>query len=76
MATQTARQWLTTQVETKIQLSEKPPAIAVWGVVLELPGDVVSILKETGQVYGYAGYFWYDYEQDGKTVCVPIKIKE
>ena len=72
----TARDWLRTQVETAVQLSNKPPKIAVWGVVLELPGDVVVSLKEAGQVYGYAGHFWYDYDQDGKTVCVPIKIKE
>lgn len=71
-----AKDWLRTQVETAVQLSNKPPAIAVWGVVLELPGDVVKILADAGQVYGYAGRFWYDYDQNGKTVCVPIKINE
>ena len=74
MATQTARQWLTTQVETKIQLSEKPPAIAVWGIILELPVDVLEILKEQSAVYEYSGYWWFDYKNDKTTVCVPIKV--
>lgn len=71
-----AKDWLRTQVETAVQLSNRSPEVAVWGVVLELPGDVVKILVDAGQAYGYAGHFWYDYDQNGKTVCVPIKTKE
>jgi len=54
-------------------LSNKPPKIAVWGVVLELPGDVLEMLQGQGTVYGFAGYHWFDYDANGKTVCVPIK---
>ena len=68
-----ARQWLRTQVETAVQLSNKPPKIAVWGVVLELPGDVLEMLQGQGTVYGFAGYHWFDYDANGKIVCVPIK---
>lgn len=67
-------EWLKIQVETAVQMSDKPPKIAVWGVVLELPGDVLETLKSKQVVYHYAGYWWYDYEQDKKTVCVPIKV--
>lgn len=68
-----ARQWLRTQVETAVQLSNKPSKIAVWGVVLELPGDVLEMLQGQGTVYGFAGYWWFDYDASGQTVCVPIK---
>lgn len=67
------RKWLSTQVETAIQMSDKPPKIAVWGVVLNLPNDIVQSLLQAGAVYGFAGYHWFDFEQEGKTVCIPIK---
>lgn len=75
METVQARSWLTQQVETAVQLSNEPPKIAVWGVVLELPGDVLETLKKRGAVYSFAGYWWFDYEgANGTTVCVPIQI--
>lgn len=54
-------------------MSDKPPKIAVWGVVLNLPNDIVQSLLQAGAVYGFAGYHWFDFEQEGKTVCIPIK---
>lgn len=69
------RQWLTQQIETAVQLSGKPPKIAVWGVVLRLPGDVVEILKERGVIYEFAGYRWFDYKQNEVKVCVPIQTE-
>lgn len=71
-----AREWLRIQVETKVQLSGKPAKIAVWGVVLELPADVAETIMECGAIYGFGGHFWFDYETEKITVCVPIKIKE
>lgn len=76
METAQARQWLRTQVETAVQLSNKPPKIAVWGVVLELPGDVLKTLQRQGAVYSFAGYHWFDYDANGQTVCVPINKVE
>lgn len=76
METAQAREWLRTQVETAVQLSNKPPNIAVWSVVLRLPGDVVEILQQQGAVYGFAGYHWFDFQADGTTVCVPIQVTE
>ena len=77
METSQARQWLAQQVETAVQLSDKPPKIAVWGVVLELPGDVLETLQRQGAVYSFAGYNWFDYDgANGQTVCVPINKKE
>lgn len=67
------RKWLTDQIETEVQLSGKPPKVAVWGVVLKLPGDVVEILKERGVVYEFAGYRWFDYQTNETTVCIPIQ---
>jgi len=75
MDIQRARDWLKTQVETAVQLSGKPPKVAVWGVVLELPGDIVETLILNGVAYAFAGYQWFDYQTDKTTVCVPIKIK-
>lgn len=68
-------QWLTQQIETAVQLSGKPPKIAVWGVVLKLPGDVVEILKDRGIVYEFAGHRWFDYKKEETTVCVPIQTE-
>lgn len=77
MKTAQARQWLAQQVETAVQLSDWPPKIAVWGVVLELPGDVMETLQRQGAVYHFAGYWWFDYAgANGQTVCVPINKKE
>ena len=67
------RHWLETQVETAVQMSKEPPKIAVWDVVLELPADILQGLFASGHIYGFAGFFWFDYEQNGRTVCVPIK---
>ena len=67
-----ARAWLRTQVETAVQLSNSPPKIAVWGVLLELPADIMETLQGIGAIYSYAGHHWYDYDMDGKIVCVPI----
>lgn len=72
METAQARQWLRTQVETAVQLSGSPAKIAVWGVVLELPGDVLETLQEQGAVYWFAGHYWFDYDAGGVVVCVPI----
>lgn len=74
MQTARERQWLTRQVETAVQLSNEPPKIAVWGVVLKLPVDVLETLKKRGAVYSFAGYHWFDYDANGTTVCVPIQI--
>lgn len=63
-------------METAVQMSNSPPKIAVWGVVLELPVDVLQILKDQGAVYGFAGHWWYDYDSNGQTVCVPINKTE
>lgn len=68
------RLWLTQQVETAVQLSNDPPKIAVWGVVLKLPVDILETLKKRGAVYSFAGHWWFDYDANGKTVCVPIQI--
>lgn len=76
MDKQRAREWLKQQVETAVELSGKPPKIAVWGVVLQLPGDIVATLASEGVTYGFAGHFWFDYLQGETTVCVPIKINE
>lgn len=76
MDIQRARNWLKTQVETAVQMSGKPPKIAVWGVVLELPGDIAETLILNGVTYDFAGYNWFYYETDKTTVCVPIKIKD
>lgn len=70
------RKWLTTQVETAVQLSNSPPEVAVWGVILELPFDILENLVQKGAAYSSVGYHWFDYEQNGKTVCVPIKITD
>jgi len=70
------RKWLETQVETAVQLSDRPPKIAVWSVVLTLSSDVVEILKRRGVVYDFAGYMWFDYKAGGQTVCIPIQITE
>lgn len=69
------RKWLIQQIETAVQLSGKPPKIAVWGVVLKLPGDVAEILKAQGVVYEFSGYWWFDFKQEEKTVCIPIQIE-
>lgn len=68
------RTWLNQQVETAVQLSDRPPKIAVWGVVLRLPGDILETLKEQSAVYEFSGYWWFDYKEDGTTVCIPIQI--
>lgn len=60
-------------METAVQMSGKPPKIAVWGVVLELPGDVLRNLIFEGVVYSYANFHWFDYLQGEKVVCIPIK---
>jgi hypothetical protein len=57
-------------------MSDKPPKTAVWGVVLELPGDVLDTLEKQGAVYGRHGYWWFDYHGEGQTVCVPINKKK
>jgi hypothetical protein len=36
------RKWLKQQVETAVEMSKEPPGIAVWGVVLTLPCDVIT----------------------------------
>ena len=69
-----AREWLRTQVETAVQLSGKPSKIAVWGVVLELPVDVAETIRDSGAIYSFGGHYWFDYEAERVTVCVPIKI--
>lgn len=63
-------------METAVQLSDNPPKIAVWSVVLKLPIDIMETLRKRGDVYEFGGYWWFDYEQTGAVVCVPIQIQE
>jgi hypothetical protein len=54
------------------ELSDDPPLIAIQGVVLELPADIVAYLNSRGVVQYRNDYAYFQYTKDLK---IPIQIK-
>lgn len=59
--------------EIYAELSDEPPFMAIYGVVLELPPDIVLYLKEKGLVELRNEDAFFQYTKDLK---IPIHIKK
>ena len=65
--------WLKTMAEIKAELSDDPPFLAIYNVILTLPPDIVEYLVKKGIAERRADDAFFQYSKDLK---IPIHIRE
>lgn len=73
MTPERLKNWLKTTADVYAQLSDEPPFLALFSVVLTLPPDIVEYLVEKGVAHKNRDDAYFHYSKDMK---IPIHIKE